>query len=54
MATCPECEGNITVPADLLEGEIVRCADCGAELEVLTLEPLALGVAPDVQEDWGE
>lgn len=51
---CPECEGVLHLPADLMEGEIVPCGDCGAELEVLSLTPLALALAPEVQEDWGE
>jgi alpha-aminoadipate/glutamate carrier protein LysW len=54
MATCPECEGNLSVPGDVIEGEIVPCGDCGAELEVKSLNPLTLGLAPAVQEDWGE
>jgi alpha-aminoadipate carrier protein LysW len=54
MATCPECEGTLSVPDDVIEGEIVPCADCGAELEVKSVNPLTLGLAPAVQEDWGE
>ena len=54
MNTCPECEATVAIPADVLEGEIIRCADCGAELEVLTATPLTLGLAPAVEEDWGE
>lgn len=51
---CPECEGSLILPTDTLEGEVVPCPDCGAELEVLTLAPLALALAPLVEEDWGE
>jgi alpha-aminoadipate carrier protein LysW len=54
MQTCPECEGTLAVPSDALQGEIVPCGDCGTELEILELEPLTLGIAPEVQEDWGE
>ena len=52
--TCPECEATLTLPADLIEGEIVPCPDCGAELEVVTTDPVALRLAPMVEEDWGE
>ncbi|HMA33718.1 MAG TPA: lysine biosynthesis protein LysW, partial [Chloroflexia bacterium] len=48
------CEAPVALPADVLEGEIIRCADCGAELEVLAGHPPALGLAPAVEEDWGE
>jgi alpha-aminoadipate carrier protein LysW len=34
--------------------ELLRCADCGAELEVVSLEPLTLDLAPIEEEDWGE
>ncbi len=54
MTNCPECDGRVTLPADAVEGEIVRCDDCGTELEVLSVNPPSLGVAPEIQEDWGE
>jgi alpha-aminoadipate carrier protein LysW len=53
MAHCPECEAAITVQ-DLLIGEIIYCPDCNAELEVLRLEPPAVALAPQIEEDWGE
>ena len=51
---CMDCGGDIEVPADAMQGEILPCAACGAEMEVLTLEPVTVGAAPLVQEDWGE
>ena len=53
MANCPECEAEITV-RDLMVGEVIYCPDCSAELEVLRLEPLAVALAPQIEEDWGE
>ncbi len=53
MANCPECDAEITVQ-DLMIGEIIYCHDCSAELEVLRLEPPAVALAPQVEEDWGE
>ncbi len=35
-------------------GEVVECAECGAELEIVALEPLTVELAPEVEEDWGE
>lgn len=50
---CTECSGRIPArPA--LAGEILDCPDCGAELEVRSLNPLVLALAPEVEEDWGE
>jgi alpha-aminoadipate carrier protein LysW len=52
--TCPECDATLTLSNDLIEGEIVPCADCGAELEVVSTNPVELRLAPLVEEDWGE
>ena len=54
QAECPECAADVTLPEDVMEGEIVQCADCGVELEVTTLEPPTLELAPKEEEDWGE
>lgn len=51
--TCPECEGTITL-RDPIQGEIIPCGDCGADLEVVSLDPVRLELAPEEQEDWGE
>jgi alpha-aminoadipate carrier protein LysW len=50
---CPQCAGAVAA-APRLTGEILDCPDCGAELEVVRLTPLAVAVAPEVEEDWGE
>ena len=51
---CPECGAIIEIPEDVEIGEIIECDDCGVELEVLSLNPLTIELAPEVQEDWGE
>jgi alpha-aminoadipate/glutamate carrier protein LysW len=53
-ATCPECDATITLGEDTVEGEILVCPDCAAELEVTAIDPLTLALAPEVGEDWGE
>lgn len=53
-ARCPECDGIITFDRPPLVGEVIRCNECGVELEVTSVEPLTLEVAPEVEEDWGE
>ena len=50
---CPECAAAIAA-RPTLAGEILDCGDCGAELEVTSLSPLTLALAPEVEEDWGE
>lgn len=54
QAECPECEAEVSLSDDVMDGEIVQCPDCGTELEVISLNPLTLDVAPDEEEDWGE
>ena len=54
QAECAECGGQVTVPADAMQGEILTCGDCGVELEVVALNPVRLELAPMEMEDWGE
>lgn len=50
--TCPKCEADLDIDAeDVAEGEIVSCSDCGADLEVVTTEPLELIAVEDEEED---
>lgn len=51
---CPECASEVDVPSDVMQGEILECAECGAELEVISISPLTIELAPEVEEDWGE
>jgi alpha-aminoadipate carrier protein LysW len=37
-----------------MTSEIVVCPECGVELEVISVDPPELAVAPEVEEDWGE
>ena len=50
---CPECAARLTV-RPTLAGEVLDCNDCGAELEVVSLQPLLVQLAPQAEEDWGE
>lgn len=52
-AECPECFGDVELK-DVMQNEIVQCADCGADLEVVSLDPIKLELAPEEEEDWGE
>jgi len=50
----PECIADIALEAGTVTGEIVVCPDCGVDLEVLSLEPPQVDLAPMEEEDWGE
>ena len=51
---CPECEAEINLDAAVESGEIIVCPDCGVDLEVTSLSPATVALAPMEQEDWGE
>jgi len=53
-AECPECAAEITLGEKVVKSEIIVCPDCGAELEVVNLDPPTLELAPQEEEDWGE
>ncbi len=53
---CPECEGEIAIPKDAIEGEIVTCPDCGVSFELHKTggDSFELRPAQVEGEDWGE
>ena len=54
MCNCPVCDASVTISDDPVEGELIECEECGVELEILALDPITLGEAPEMEEDWGE
>jgi alpha-aminoadipate carrier protein LysW len=55
MVTCPVCDGNIDVEEeDVDEGDTVSCDECGAELKVVSKDPLELQSAEELDEDEDE
>jgi alpha-aminoadipate/glutamate carrier protein LysW len=56
MVLCPECENDLDLDqGELEEGDVVSCAECGTDFEVVTTEPLELAtVASEEDEDEDE
>jgi alpha-aminoadipate carrier protein LysW len=54
VVSCPECGADVEIGDDAIVGEIIVCPECGAELEVTSLDPVAVVLAAEVEEDWGE
>jgi len=55
-ARCPDCDAELEIHENVMQGEILSCPGCGLELEVkqidrgsVELEELAIE-----GEDWGE
>jgi alpha-aminoadipate carrier protein LysW len=43
MTSCPECENDLDIELDEVEeGDMVACAECGTEYEVVGVDPLEL------------
>lgn len=51
---CPSCGATVSTGAGLRLSEIIECAECRTELEVASVEPVILVLAPEIEEDWGE
>jgi alpha-aminoadipate carrier protein LysW len=45
---------EIEIPSDVEVGEIIDSPVSGAELEVVSTDPVTLEEAPELEEDWGE
>ena len=52
--TCPECEADVHVDTDADKGDVAVCEECGAELEVVGLDPVELDIVEDEEEDEDE
>ena len=56
MAICPECEASLDLEDDEIEeGHLIDCPECGAELEVVSTNPLGLDIVEkDADEEENE
>jgi alpha-aminoadipate/glutamate carrier protein LysW len=55
MPTCPECDAMIDIEEDLVEeGQSIECPECGAELEVVSTEPVELDILSRGEDDDDE
>lgn len=55
--TCINCQSPIELGFQPIDGQILICVACGAELEVINAQPLELVFYtedPDEDEDWIE
>lgn len=53
-SACPECGAALEIGEGTINGEIFTCGGCDLDLEVVSLEPITLELAPEEEEDWGE
>lgn len=53
---CPDCDVELKISKDVMQGEILSCPSCGLEMEVKQIkgESVELQELEIVGEDWGE
>jgi len=51
---CPICDAAVQLAPDAVVSELVRCRECGTELEIHSLAPPEVREAPAEEEDWGQ
>lgn len=51
---CPECDADVHVETDADKGETVECEECGAQLEVVGLDPVELDIVEEEDYDQDE
>lgn len=55
MVLCPECESDLDIEeGEVEEGEIVSCAECGTNFEVVTVMPLELNRISEEEDEEEE
>jgi alpha-aminoadipate carrier protein LysW len=52
--TCPECDEEVYVDADSEQGDIVSCDECGADLEIVGLDPIELDIHEEGAADFDD
>jgi len=49
---CPECDTPLTIDADEVEeGETMQCDECGADLEIVSIDPIEIAVVDEAGYD---
>jgi alpha-aminoadipate carrier protein LysW len=52
MVTCPVCDGAIDVDEeDVDEGDSLSCDECGADLKVVSTDPIEIESAEDLEDE---
>jgi lysine biosynthesis protein LysW len=41
-AICPECDEEVYVDPEVVQGDVISCEECGEALEVVGLDPIEL------------
>jgi lysine biosynthesis protein LysW len=50
---CPGCDAVVSVQ-DPREGAMINCHECGAALEIISVDPFEVDFPLDYDEDWDD
>jgi alpha-aminoadipate carrier protein LysW len=50
---CPSCDAVVSVDRPR-EGAMIKCHECGAELEIISTDPFEVDFPLDYGEDWDD
>ncbi|MFH1822941.1 MAG: lysine biosynthesis protein LysW [Patescibacteria group bacterium] len=53
-ARCPACNSDVVVEDGIYEHDLVDCANCGVQLEIISLHPLQLSELSPEDENGAE
>jgi alpha-aminoadipate/glutamate carrier protein LysW len=53
-ASCPTCDGAVPIAPSAVVSELIKCRECGTDLEITSVDPPAVAEAPMEEEDWGQ
>lgn len=48
---CPICSSDVIIEDGSSEKDLVSCLNCGAELEIITLQPLQLNLLDEAEKE---
>ena len=54
---CLECDAQLEVPSDAIQGEVLSCKECGSPFELVRGQSegvFSIRPAETEEEDWGE
>ena len=47
---CPTCRSDVIIDGEAYKGDLVTCANCGTELEIISLHPAQLRTMENEEE----
>lgn len=49
-ATCPVCHSDVIIEDEVYVNDLVTCANCGSDLEIISLAPIELSALKEEEQ----